>query len=146
MKQWIALGACVTATAGMLLSSGVQAGDDDKSVPNCGTKRGRGRSDHLRERRRRDARQGRAQAEQVRRRGLLPRLPRAHQQRSLERKGLQGRSQASTNTWFVSADGHLAETGQTHGHHDGDLPSPLVASDDTTRLPFTTDRPDPDDL
>jgi Cu-Zn family superoxide dismutase len=48
-----------------------------------------------------------------------------------------------SSTWFVSADGHLAEPGQTHGHHDGDLPSPLVQADGTAVLVFTTDRIDP---
>jgi Cu-Zn family superoxide dismutase len=47
------------------------------------------------------------------------------------------------STWFVSADGHLAETGQTHGKHHGDLPSPLVLRDGTATLRFTTDRIDP---
>lgn len=49
-------------------------------------------------------------------------------------------------TWFVSADGHLAEPGQTHGHHDGDMPSPLVQADGTAVLKFATDRIDPDEL
>ena len=46
-------------------------------------------------------------------------------------------------TWFVSAGGHLSETGQIHGAHIGDLPSPLVGADGTARLQFTTaqDRP-----
>lgn len=47
------------------------------------------------------------------------------------------------STWFVSADGHLSTAGQTHGGHDGDLPSPLVLADGTARLRFTTDRIDP---
>lgn len=42
-------------------------------------------------------------------------------------------------TWFVSADGHLSEPGQTHGQHDGDMPSPRVEADGTARLEFTTD-------
>jgi Cu-Zn family superoxide dismutase len=33
-----------------------------------------------------------------------------------------------SSTWFVSADGHLAETGETHGAHAGDLP-PLLVTD-----------------
>ena len=51
-----------------------------------------------------------------------------------------------SSTWFVSADGHFSEAGQTHGHHDGDLASPLVMSDGTARLRFFTDRIDPADL
>ena len=46
-------------------------------------------------------------------------------------------------TWFVSADGHLSESGETHGDHSGDLPSPLVLADGTARLRFDTDRVDP---
>ena len=49
-------------------------------------------------------------------------------------------------SWFVSADGHLSATGQTHGEHHGDLPSPLVRADGTAWLAFTTDRIDPDVL
>lgn len=33
-----------------------------------------------------------------------------------------------SSTWFVSADGHLAERGETHGAHAGDLP-PLLVTD-----------------
>lgn len=43
-------------------------------------------------------------------------------------------------TWFVAVDGHLSAAGQGHGHHDGDMPSPLVNEDGTARLSFTTDR------
>jgi Cu-Zn family superoxide dismutase len=51
-----------------------------------------------------------------------------------------------SSTWFVSADGHLAESGQTHGNHIGDMPSPLVLADGTATLRFTTDRIDPEML
>lgn len=44
------------------------------------------------------------------------------------------------STWFASADGHLAETKQTHGAHTGDMPSVLVNADGTTELRFTTQR------
>jgi Cu-Zn family superoxide dismutase len=47
---------------------------------------------------------------------------------------------APSSTWFVSADGHLAGYGETHGHHAGDMPSPLIARDGTAILFFTTDR------
>jgi len=47
---------------------------------------------------------------------------------------------ADPTTWFASADGHLSEPGQSHGAHVGDLPSPLVSADGTTRLQFTTHR------
>ncbi len=52
----------------------------------------------------------------------------------------------SSSTWFVSADGHLSERGQTHGEHNGDLPSPLVMADGTARLSFSTDRIQPEVL
>ncbi len=50
---------------------------------------------------------------------------------------------APRSTWFVSADGHLSAEMQKHGQHLGDLPSPLVLSDGTARLSFTTDRIEP---
>lgn len=51
-----------------------------------------------------------------------------------------------SSTWFVAADGHLSETGQVHGAHDGDLPSPLVMADGTAWLAFSTHRIEPDVL
>lgn len=36
---------------------------------------------------------------------------------------------AAPETWFVSADGHLAEAGQAHGQHVGDLPPLLLTSE-----------------
>jgi len=51
-----------------------------------------------------------------------------------------------SSTWFVSADGHLAGSGQQHGMHDGDMPSPLVLADGRARLRFVTDRLDVDTL
>ena len=48
-----------------------------------------------------------------------------------------------SSTWFVSADGHLSASGQQHGKHNGDLPSPLVMADGTARLSFSTDRIEP---
>ena len=53
---------------------------------------------------------------------------------------------APSSTWFVSADGHLSASGQTHGEHSGDLPSPLVMADGTARLRFSTDRITPEVL
>lgn len=53
---------------------------------------------------------------------------------------------AASSTWFVSADGHLSAAGQTHGDHNGDLPSPLVLRDGTARISFTTDRIEPRSL
>jgi Cu-Zn family superoxide dismutase len=50
------------------------------------------------------------------------------------------------STWFTAVDGHFAEVGQTHGHHKGDLPSPLVQADGTATMQFTTDRIAPAEL
>ena len=58
-------------------------------------------------------------------------------------QGCVADADAAPSTWFVSADGHLAAQGETHGNHQGDLPSPLVLADGTARLSFTTDRIDP---
>jgi superoxide dismutase, Cu-Zn family len=44
----------------------------------------------------------------------------------------------ASSTWFVSADGHYAGSGTTHGTHAGDMPSVLVQDDGTARLQFTT--------
>ncbi len=41
---------------------------------------------------------------------------------------------------FLSAGGHLAEEGQSHGDHDGDLPSLLVHEEGEADLEVTTDR------
>jgi superoxide dismutase, Cu-Zn family len=41
---------------------------------------------------------------------------------------------------FLSAGGHLADEGQVHGDHDGDLPSLLVRADGTARLVTASDR------
>jgi Cu-Zn family superoxide dismutase len=39
-------------------------------------------------------------------------------------------------TWFLSADGHLANEGQTHGHHLGDMPSVLTLASGRARIAF----------
>ncbi|MBW3646634.1 MAG: superoxide dismutase family protein [Actinobacteria bacterium] len=41
---------------------------------------------------------------------------------------------------FLSAEGHLAKEGQSHGDHDGDLPSLLVQEDGSAELVATSDR------
>ena len=51
-----------------------------------------------------------------------------------------------SNTWFVSAGGHLKADGQTHGGHTGDLQSLLVNADGSADSTFTTDRFLPGDL
>jgi superoxide dismutase, Cu-Zn family len=51
-----------------------------------------------------------------------------------------------STSWFMSADGHLAEPGQTHGAHVGDLPSPLVQENGRAVLSFATDRLDLEEL
>jgi Cu-Zn family superoxide dismutase len=48
----------------------------------------------------------------------------------------------ASSTWFVSADGHLAMPGHTHGGHAGDLPPVLLDADGTADLKFTTARLD----
>lgn len=53
---------------------------------------------------------------------------------------------AASTTWFVSADGHWSEAGQTHGGHVGDLPSVLLNADGSAELRFTTARVDIDEL
>jgi Cu-Zn family superoxide dismutase len=40
---------------------------------------------------------------------------------------------------FLSAGGHLSDEGQTHGSHDGDLPSLLAGADGTAGLTTSTD-------
>ena len=41
---------------------------------------------------------------------------------------------------FLSAGGHLADEGEVHGEHVGDLPSLLVRADGTARLVVASDR------
>jgi Cu-Zn family superoxide dismutase len=53
---------------------------------------------------------------------------------------------AASTTWFISADGHLATSAETHGDHAGDMPSPLVGRDGSAVLFFTTDRFTPADV
>lgn len=50
------------------------------------------------------------------------------------------------STWFVSADGHLAESGETHGAHAGDLPPLLVTDGGRAYSVSITDRVAVDDL
>ena len=51
-----------------------------------------------------------------------------------------------SSTWFVSADGHLAETGEVHGQHAGDLPPLLVTDAGRAYSVSITDRVAVDDL
>jgi superoxide dismutase, Cu-Zn family len=51
-----------------------------------------------------------------------------------------------SSTWFVSADGHLAETGEVHGQHAGDLPPLLVTDGGRAYSVSITDRVAVDDL
>jgi Cu-Zn family superoxide dismutase len=41
---------------------------------------------------------------------------------------------------FLSAGGHVADEGESHGDHDGDLPSLLVRADGIARLSVSSDR------
>jgi Cu-Zn family superoxide dismutase len=43
-------------------------------------------------------------------------------------------------TWFVSADGHLAEAGEAHGQHSGDLPPLLITDGGRAYSASITDR------
>lgn len=46
-----------------------------------------------------------------------------------------------SNTWFVSADGHLKrDASEGHGGHSGDLSSVYLNRDGTVHLEFSTDR------
>lgn len=45
-----------------------------------------------------------------------------------------------SSTWFVSADGHLAEAGQAHGGHAGDLPPLLLTEKGRAYAVSITDR------
>ena len=45
-----------------------------------------------------------------------------------------------SSTWFVSADGHLAESGEAHGEHAGDLPPLLVTGSGRAYSVSITDR------
>jgi Cu-Zn family superoxide dismutase len=51
-----------------------------------------------------------------------------------------------SSTWFVSADGHLAESGESHGEHAGDLPPLLVTDGGRASSVSITDRVAVDDL
>ncbi len=54
--------------------------------------------------------------------------------------GCRANAAAAPATWFVSADGHLAKAGQTHGDHIGDFPSLLVTEDGEAQLQFVSHR------
>jgi superoxide dismutase, Cu-Zn family len=49
----------------------------------------------------------------------------------------------ASNTWFVSADGHLGTASKTHGDHEGDMPS-LFVNNDSTRVDEIRYRPHSD--
>ncbi len=51
-----------------------------------------------------------------------------------------------SSTWFLSADGHLAETGETHGAHVGDLPPLLITDGGRAYSVSITDRVAVDDV
>lgn len=54
--------------------------------------------------------------------------------------GCQADSSQPSTTWFVSADGHLAEAGQKHGAHAGDLPPLLLTENGRAYSVSITDR------
>lgn len=47
---------------------------------------------------------------------------------------------ADPATWFVSADGHLADEGETHGSHVGDMPSVFTLAGGKARVAFQIDK------
>lgn len=53
---------------------------------------------------------------------------------------------ASPDTWFTSADGHLRDPNEQHASHKGDLPPLLINRDGTASTTFTTDRVTPQEL
>lgn len=57
-------------------------------------------------------------------------------------EGCSADANATSNTWFVSADGHWKDTGQNHGAHNGDLPSVFVNTDGSAEARFTISRVD----
>lgn len=44
---------------------------------------------------------------------------------------------AEPKTWFLSVDGHLADTGQSHGTHWGDMPSVYITKAGTGKVGFS---------
>lgn len=44
------------------------------------------------------------------------------------------------STWFISADGHLALPGETHGNHAGDMPVLHLDADGSAEVIFEIDR------
>jgi len=61
-------------------------------------------------------------------------------------KGCVADPAKASNTWFVSAGGHLKDDGQVHSQHNGDLQSLLVNRDGTATSSFETDRLTASDL
>lgn len=46
---------------------------------------------------------------------------------------------AEPKSWFLSVDGHFADTGQSHGTHWGDMPSVYIGKAGTGKVSFTFD-------
>lgn len=49
-------------------------------------------------------------------------------------------AKADPTTWFLSADGHLADAGESHGAHLGDMPSVFTLANGKARLAFQIDQ------
>ncbi len=60
--------------------------------------------------------------------------------------GCRADSAQPANTWFASADGHLAEPDTRHGAHTGDLPPLLVTEQGQAYSSSITDRLEIEDL
>jgi superoxide dismutase, Cu-Zn family len=53
---------------------------------------------------------------------------------------------AEPSTHFVSVDGHFNPHGESHGHHQGDMPALFVGASGDAYLQFRTDHFQPDEL
>jgi Cu-Zn family superoxide dismutase len=61
-------------------------------------------------------------------------------------EGCVATATSASNTWFTSVDGHFNPTGQSHGHHAGDMPVIYFNSDGDAQAKFRLDYIAPADL
>lgn len=54
--------------------------------------------------------------------------------------GCKADPSAAPSTWFLSADGHYAKIGESHGNHAGDMPSLFVLSGGGARSTYVIDK------
>lgn len=55
-------------------------------------------------------------------------------------QGCKADPDAEPATWFVSADGHLADADESHGKHTGDMPSVYTLANGKARVAFSIDK------